>query len=226
MANEDLSKLKIDRGGSTGVTKRKRRKRPMVTLIAAAALALFLFLYFKSITAIEIESATVTTAYPSQSFTLLNATGYVVAQRKAAVASKATGRVEWLGVTEGSKVKKGEVIAQLENKDVSATMEQAAASIKVAAANLKQGEAELINAQESLKRTEDLLAKNFISQAIYDEAIARSRKSKAAVIGYQAAVGAAQAAYHVAQISVEHTLIRAPFENHIKTKGMMASHPQ
>ena len=94
MANEDLSKLKIDRGGSTGATKRKRRKRPMVTLIAAAALALFLFLYFRSITAIEIESATVTTAYPSQSFTLLNATGYVVAQRKAAVASKATGRVE------------------------------------------------------------------------------------------------------------------------------------
>ena len=160
----------------------------MVTLIAAAALALFLFLYFRSITAIEIESATVTTAYPSQSFTLLNATGYVVAQRKAAVASKATGRVEWLGVTEGSKVKKGEVIAQLENKDVSATMEQAAANIKVAEANLHQGEAELINAQESLKRTEDLLAKNFISQAIYDEAIARSRKSKAAVIGYQAAV--------------------------------------
>lgn len=219
MANEDLSKLKIDRGGSTGATKRKRRKRPMVTLIAAAALALFLFLYFRSITAIEIESATVTTAYPSQSFTLLNATGYVVAQRKAAVASKATGRVEWLGVTEGSKVKKGEVIAQLENKDVSATMEQAAANIKVAEANLQQGEAELINAQESLKRTEDLLAKNFISQAIYDEAIARSRKSKAAVIGYQAAVGAAQAAYHVAQISVEHTLIRAPFDGVVLTKS-------
>ena len=120
MANEDLSKLKIDRSGTTSATKRKRKKRPIVTLIAIAALALFLFLYFRSITAIEIESATVTTAYPSQSFTLLNATGYVVAQRKAAVASKATGRVEWLGVTEGSKVKKGEVIAQLENKDVSA----------------------------------------------------------------------------------------------------------
>ncbi len=86
MANEDLSKLKIDRSGTTSATKRKRKKRPIVTLIAIAALALFLFLYFRSITAIEIESATVTTAYPSQSFTLLNATGYVVAQRKAAVA--------------------------------------------------------------------------------------------------------------------------------------------
>ena len=52
--------------------------------------------------ALEVEIATVTTAYPSQAFSLLNATGYVVAQRKAAVASKATGRVEWLGVEEGS----------------------------------------------------------------------------------------------------------------------------
>jgi len=219
VANEDLSKLKIDRDGTTGVTNRKSKRRPMVTLVGTVVLALLLFLYFRSITAIEIESATVTTAYPSQSFTLLNATGYVVAQRKAAVASKATGRVEWLGVTEGSKVKKGEVIAQLENKDVSATMEQAAANIKVAEANLQQGKAELTEAKASLKRTEDLLAKNFISQSAYDVAVARFRKSQAAVIGYQAAVGAARAGYHVAQISVEHTLIRAPFDGVVLTKS-------
>ena len=57
--------------------------------------------------------------------TVLNATGYVVAQRKAAVASKATGRLEWLGVQEGSRVKKGEVIARLESQDVAATRDQA-----------------------------------------------------------------------------------------------------
>ena len=219
MANEDLSKLKIDRDGTTGLTNRKRKSGFMATLVVAIVLALLLIVYFKSITAIEIESATVTTAYPSQSFTLLNATGYVVAQRKAAVASKATGRVEWLGVTEGSKVKKGEVIAQLENKDVSATMEQAAARVKVAEANLQQGKAELTNAKVSLKRTEDLLAKNFISQSVYDVAVARFRKSQAAVIGYQAAIGAARAGYHVAQISVEHTLIRAPFDGVVLTKS-------
>lgn len=219
MANEDLSKLKIDRNGATGLTKRKRKSGLMVTLVVAIVSVLFLIVYFRSITAIEIESATVTTAYPSQSFTLLNATGYVVAQRKAAVASKATGRVEWLGVTEGSKVKKGEVIAQLENKDVSATMEQAAASVKVAEANLQQGKAELTNAKRSFKRTEDLLVKNFISQSVYDVAVARLRKSQAAVIGYQAAIGAARAGHHVAQISVEQTLIRAPFDGVVLTKS-------
>ena len=49
---------------------------------------------------------------------MLNATGYVVAQRKAAIASKATGRLEWLGVAEGSRVKAGDVIARIDNRDV------------------------------------------------------------------------------------------------------------
>ncbi|TFH12047.1 MAG: efflux RND transporter periplasmic adaptor subunit [Nitrosomonadales bacterium] len=219
MANEDLSKLKIDRSVTVGLAGRKRQPRHMITPVVIVILALFLVVYFRSITAVEIESATVTTAYPSQSFTLLNATGYVVAQRKAAVATKATGRVEWLGVTEGSKVKKGEVIAQLENKDVSATMEQAAANIKVAEANLQQGKAELIDAQASLKRTANLLAKNFISLSGYDVALARYNKSQAAVIGYQAAIGAAEAGHRAAQISVEQTRIRAPFDGVVLTKS-------
>src|SRR6185437_11332707 len=112
-----------------------------------------------------VESAIVSMAYPSQSYTLLNATGYVVAQRKAAVASKATGRLEWLGVREGSRVKANEVIARLESRDVTATMQQAAASIKVAQANLEQGQAELNEAERSFNRSRDLLAKNFVSQA-------------------------------------------------------------
>ncbi|TDI81155.1 MAG: efflux RND transporter periplasmic adaptor subunit [Betaproteobacteria bacterium] len=219
MANEDLSKLKIDRSDTAKLTSRKRRSRLMIKLVIIAALVLLVIAYFRSVTAVEVESATVTTAYPSQSFTLLNATGYVVAQRKAAVASKATGRVEWLGVTEGSKVKKGEIIARLESKDVTAAMEQAAANVKVAEANLQQGKAELIDAQASLKRTVDLLAKSFISQAVYDRAAARNRKSQAAVIGYQAAIDVAQASHRVAQISVEHTMIRAPFDGVVLTKS-------
>lgn len=219
MANEDLSKLKIDRSDTANLTSRKRRSRLMIKLVVIAALVLLVIAYFRSVTSVEVESATVTTAYPSQSFTLLNATGYVVAQRKAAVASKATGRVEWLGVTEGSKVKKGEIIARLESKDVTAAMEQAAANVKVAEANLQQGEAELIDAQASLKRTVDLLAKSFISQAVYDRAAARNRKSQAAVIGYQAAIDVAQASHRAAQISVEHTMIRAPFDGVVLTKS-------
>ena len=93
----------------------------MIVLLAVAA-----GLYYRGATApVAVETATVSMAFPSQAFTLLNAAGYVVAQRKAAVASKATGRLEWLGVREGSRVKEHEIIARLESGDVTAAMQQA-----------------------------------------------------------------------------------------------------
>lgn len=219
MANEDLSRLKIDRSGSASITGYRKRPRFISTLAIIAALSLLIIFYFRTGTAMEVESGTVTTAYPSQSFTLLNATGYVVAQRKAAVASKATGRVEWLGVTEGSRVTEGEIIARLENTDVSATMEQAAANIRVAKANLQHGQAELIDAEAAFNRNGELLAKGFISQFAHDIATARFRKAQAAVLAYQASVGAAEASFRAAQIAVEQTLIRAPFDGVVLTKS-------
>jgi multidrug resistance efflux pump len=113
VGNEDLSQLKIDRGAGSSMVSHRKRPGFLTAIVIIAASVLAGILYFRNGNTVEVESATVNTAYPSQSFTLLNATGYVVAQRKAAVASKATGRVEWLGVTEGSRVKAGEVIARL-----------------------------------------------------------------------------------------------------------------
>lgn len=226
MANEDLSRLKIDRSGTNKIAgavdmvgrfKRSRFILPIAGIVVLALLAIFYFGGAGS--AVLVESTTVTTAYPSQSFTLLNATGYVVAQRKAAVASKATGRVEWLGVAEGSVVKAGEIIARLENKDVSAAMDQAAAGVKVAEANLQQGQAEMTDAEAAFKRSADLLGKKFISQSAHDTASARLHKAQAAIRGFQAAIGAARANHRAAQVAVEQTLIRAPFDGVVLTKS-------
>jgi len=68
--------------------------------------------------AVPVPTTPVVTVYPSQEFAVLGATGYVVAQRKAAVSSKVSGRLEWLGVIEGSRVKAGDVIARLDARDV------------------------------------------------------------------------------------------------------------
>jgi RND family efflux transporter, MFP subunit len=218
VSNEDLSRLKIDRGSAATGTRKKRF--PLAAWLAIAVMLVVLgFLYFRSGIAVEVESATVTTAYPSQSFTLLNATGYVVAQRKAAVASKATGRVEWLGVTEGSKVTEGEIIARLENADVSATMDQAAASVNVAKANLQQAQAELVDAQAAFNRNRELLDKGFISPFAYDTVTARYHKAQAALRGFGAEVAVAEANYRAARIAVEQTLIRAPFDGVVLTKS-------
>ena len=117
MSDADLSKLRIERGPRRV---RPRAPAPTPDAVAPPVVALAARGPRRSSRAIPVETAAVTTAYPSQAYTLLNATGYVVAQRKAAVASKATGRLEWLGVREGSRVKENEILARLENKDVTA----------------------------------------------------------------------------------------------------------
>lgn len=220
MADADLSKLRIERAdGAAAARTTRRRGRRILWIIAllGIAVAVAVALWFGR--TITVKVATVSSVYPSQAYTLLNATGYVVAQRKAAVASKATGRLEWLGVREGSRVKEGEVLARLENRDVTAQMDQAAANVRLARANLEQGQAELDDAARALKRSRELLQQKFVSQAAHDTAIARYEKARAAIAGYKAAIAVAEANYRAAQIAVEQTLIRAPFDGVVLTKN-------
>ena len=200
---------------------RGRLRRLMVPALVVVATAIVaLFAYNRVLRApIAVETASVTMSYPSQAYTELNATGYVVAQRKAAVASKATGRLVWLGVEEGSRVKEGDIIARLENLDVKATREQAAANLQVAKANLEQGLAELRDAETALKRSEDLLAQGFVSRASHDIAVARQDKARANIASLQAGIAAAQANLRGTDVAVEQTLIRAPFDGVVLTKA-------
>ena len=162
---------------------------------------------------------TVTTAWPSQNYALLNASGYVVPQRNAALSSKAQGRLEWLGVLEGSKVKANEIVARLESRDVRASLEQAAAQVNVARANLEQGEAELRDAEANFRRSTDLLAKQFISGSQHDTDVARLEKAKAVVSSGRASIASAEANRRVAEVAVEQTQIRAPFDGVVLTKN-------
>jgi RND family efflux transporter MFP subunit len=220
VALQDLSKLRIDRGEAVAAVPRVRRSRRWlwVTLLALAVAAGGIA--YSRIKAVhEVEVATVTTAYPSQAIALLNATGYVVPQRKASVGSKATGRLEWLGVQEGSKVKQGETIARLENRDVGALLNQAQANVQVARANLQQGQAELRNAQLELNRARELVDRKFLTQSAYDQALARYDRAQATIAGYKAAIGVAEANRRNAEVAVEQTIIRAPFDGVVLTKN-------
>lgn len=218
MAQEDLSRLKIDKTAAAARPPRRFARRYwMMVVIAVAVLA---GLFFSGILrpAREVQVVSVQQTYPSQAISLLNASGYVVAQRKAAVASKATGRLIWLGVEEGSRVKKGDVLARLESEDVVASRQQAAANLKNSRTALDQARAESHDAQLSYSRQKLLLSQGVVAEADYDAAEARYRKAKAAVAGAQAGIGAAAAALDAARVAVEFTMIRAPFDAVVLTK--------
>jgi RND family efflux transporter MFP subunit len=218
MENEDLSKLKIDKS-KVAFRPRKRKKLVYWALVIFSILVLGI-LYVKGVftPSVQVQVVTVTQSYPSQAFTILNASGYVVAQRKSALASKVTGRLIWLGVKEGSHVKKDEVVARLENQDVSASRDQAAANVNVARFNLEQAQAELRDATLLFNRNKELLARGVIARQTYDDALARYEKAVAAVASAEAALKANAAALEGAAAVLEYTLIRAPFDAVVLTK--------
>lgn len=219
MANEDLSKLRIDKsaGGFRPARRRGRFYIAAAVLAAAVLIALYVFGAFSS--AVTVRAATVSQTYPYQAYTVLNASGYVVAQRKASVSAKTTGRLVWLGVEEGSRVRKGEIVARLESDEVEAARNEAAANLNVARAQLEQARAELRDAEAAFAREKGLLEQGFTTKAEYDAALARYRKAEAAVEGGQAAIRAAQAALRRTDVNVEYTLIRAPFDAVVLTKN-------
>jgi HlyD family secretion protein len=142
-----------------------------------------------------------------------------VAQRKAAVASKATGRLEWLGVEEGSVVKSGQLLARLENRDVGATRAHAAANLATAKSNLEQAQVEQKDAARNLKRNKELVAQGIISQSDYDSAEARYNRDVAATAGARTSIDSAEAALAGAEAGLDYTLIRAPFDGVVLTKN-------
>ncbi|MBS3919172.1 MAG: efflux RND transporter periplasmic adaptor subunit [Deltaproteobacteria bacterium] len=219
MADEDLSKLKIEK--TRAISRPRRRKKIVFWVLLVLVIILSGVLYYKGTftPAIQVQIATVTQVYPSQALTVLNASGYVVPQRKSALASKVTGRLIWLGVEEGNRVKKDQIIARLESQDVEAAKKQAEANVNAARHNIELARAELREATLNLERNKALLAKGYVATSLYDSALARYEKAAAAVDGAEATLKANLAGLEGADISLEYTSIRVPFDGVVLTKN-------
>ena len=157
----DLASLRIDRSFQRGNLPRKtRRKRKILIALIVAVLLTAAIMFLRELfnPAVEVQLATAALTSPSQTKSVLTASGYVVARRKAAVASKGTGRLVLLNVEEGDQVKKGQLIARLEDADVVAARERARQSLLFA-------EADLYDAKTSYERLRILLKQGAIAQA-------------------------------------------------------------
>lgn len=202
----DLSTLRIDHdkrhGGGT--------PKPKTMLIAAVAGVIvlaggYVWLSGTFEPAAEVETATAALTYPSAANAVLTASGYVVAQQKAAIASKATGRLVFLGVEEGDRVRKGQVIARIEDQDVLASLAQARANFELAKADME-------DARQWLERQQTMYASGTTSKAELDAADARFKR-------VQASIKLAEAAVSAAEVELENTRIRAPFDGTVLTKN-------
>ena len=135
---------------------------------------------------------------------VLNATGYIVAAHKIEVAAKVVGKVAWIGVEKGDRVKEGQVLVRLEDDEYRAQLQQTKGQLEnlkarlaelqngsrpeeiaTALANLNQAKADLENARVTLDRTRPLTKEGVLSKQALDDADARYRSAVARVDSLQ-----------------------------------------
>jgi multidrug efflux pump subunit AcrA (membrane-fusion protein) len=182
---------------------------------------------------VDVQTSSVLTGYPTQQFADLTASGFVVAQRRAAVASKGTGRLVELRVREGSLVKQGELLGRLDDSDVRAALvaaqagvRQAEAGRRQAEAGLHQAQAEAVNAQAEVQRAEALRDQGFFAPQAVEAAQRRLQVARAVIESAQAGIASANAAQAQAQAQVgvqqvnrDNCEIRAPFDGVVLVKN-------
>ena len=127
--------------------------------------------------------------------------GVVEPVRQATVSAQASGRIASLRVKAGDRVKAGQVLAVIDDRESRTGVERSQAQVA-------QTEAELANAQAQFQRTRDLRAQGFVSAAALDQAQAQLKSAQAAREGAQA--GARQAS-----LGQSFTQVTAPFEGYV-----------
>ncbi len=194
--HEDLQSLRIDRtarASSDGELPVWVRRYIVIGIVVVALLSLSALAY--RMLARETPEVEVTRASAESSDvggTVLSATGYIVAHHTINVNSKVTGRLAWIGVEKGDKVKEGQVLVRLEDDEFRANYEQAKGALENAKAyldelqngsrpeevqaaqhNLDEARATLVNDKLVLDRTKELSASGVVSRQALDDATAK-----------------------------------------------------
>lgn len=203
--NADLSSLKINRTEDPQSHSSAKKIVIWVAILIAILAAGYFSINLLLEKTIEVKLITVEFQSASQSNIILTASGYVVAQRKASVASKGTGRLVYIGVVEGDEVKKDQILARIEDSDIKAQLEEAEA-------NLKFYEADLKEAENNYRREVELFEKGLTSAQLFDRAEANYKR-------LLASLEIAKARISQYEVALENTIIRAPFDGTVLTKN-------
>lgn len=151
--------------------------------------------------------------------TVLDASGYVTARRKATVSAKFTGKIVDVRIEEGMKVDEGQVLARLDDTLQSRSLDLAEARAAAARTALRETEVQLANAELDLRRTTELVAGNVASRARLDDARAAVGTLEARLARLHEEVEVARRTVDLRRQELDDTVIRSPFAGVIVTKN-------
>ncbi|HEY6339214.1 MAG TPA: efflux RND transporter periplasmic adaptor subunit [Candidatus Sulfotelmatobacter sp.] len=196
--HEDLQSLRIDRtqrgesGGEPSAWARRYILGGIAIVVILSLTALAYRAFSASVPEVEVVRASAQDTGNDAGATVLSATGYIVAHHTINVNSKVTGRLDWIGVEKGDKVKEGQVLVRLEDQEFRASYEQAKGAYENARAyleelqhgsrpeeiqqaqhNLDEARATLANDKLTLDRTKELAAGGVVSRQSLDDTTAK-----------------------------------------------------
>jgi RND family efflux transporter MFP subunit len=209
---DELASLKIDHGSRAGGSRRGGWIALVVLLLLVAVGGGWF--WSQRVQAAPVKTATVTavSGAGAAAGSVLNASGYVTARRRATVSSKVTGKVLDVYVEEGKSVKKGQILAHLDDSQVRAGLDVARAQLAAARSSAAEDEARLREAERQYKRLDQLVAEKVVGRAEVDtaEATVEALKARIALARQQVAVAERQVAAR--ETDLADTVVRAPFD--------------
>ncbi len=219
----DLSKLRINRDAPAAPVRRALVRNLIIFAIAMAVIAAAVFaLKLRAAPAVQVMTVAAggTPSSTSGGATSVTANGYVVARTKASVSAKIAGRLAYLGVSEGSFVHRGDIIARLDNADLLAAISQARANVSSAQASVLESAADREQLAREAARVRDIRASNptLLSSQDYELATSRSAQADARSSAAIARKQSAEAALQLAEATNDNTIIRAPFTGTVLRK--------
>lgn len=138
--------------------------------------------------------------------------GYVRSYDQAMIGPKLIGRVESVTGVEGTKVKKGELLAVLEHSDLDAILESRQAQLERAKAELAEAKVTLREKRRRADRAADLVSRKNISVEDLDRELTERDVASTKVVALEASLKLIQAQVHEAERNLENMMIRAPFD--------------
>jgi len=171
---------------------------------------------------VEVEVASVTERAAGTQASVLNASGYVTARRRATVSSKVTGKVIEVNVEEGMAVREGQVLARLDDSTLQAALRLYRAQLEAAKRQIPESEVRLEQARVMLRRQEQLRQQGLNTPNDIDNAKAEVDSLLARIASAQQQVNVAESQIAMQQTAIEDTVIRAPFSGVAISKDAQA----
>jgi RND family efflux transporter MFP subunit len=208
---DELASLRIDQSARAGSGRRGVWIAVLVLVLAAAAAGWF---WSQRVQALEVRTAAVVAQSGSASApgAVLNASGYVTARRRATVSSKVTGKVLEVMVEEGQAVRKGQVLARLDDSQVRSSLAVAEAQLGMFRRSAAEDEARLREAKLNLERRRQLFEERVVGKAEVDSAQAEVESVTARIALAEQQVRVAETQVAQRQVDLADMVVRAPFD--------------